>query len=151
MKINNGNIPVLFDALSRELERRKPFMSLRVLSEVARQRQGLGFTNAQYFISVLENHLWRRTASAVFTIELLDEICVLRFCVPLRPKEYARLESSGYAPVLRSKVHLSVGLDVSGGVPYAYSCAKISRNGNVVDLFDTLFTLGKELEKYLHQ
>jgi hypothetical protein len=47
-------------------------------------------------------------------------------------------------------VYLSVGLSQSGGVPYAWVEVKLSQYSSVIDLFDALFTLGKELEKYLH-
>lgn len=89
------------------------------------------------------------TASVIFTIEMAGDCCMLRFCKPITLKEHVRLEASGYAPVLRSKVYLSVGLGQSGGTLYAWSAVKLSQYSSVIDLFDALFLLGKELEKFL--
>ena len=75
----------------------------------------------------------------------------MRFCVPLMPKEHEQLAASKYVPLLRSKIYLSVGLGESGGAHYAYSEVKISQYGSVIDLFDALFALGRELEKLLGQ
>ncbi len=150
MKNDNKLIQRLYDALSAELDRREPYLKLRTLSEGDRQRQGLALTNARYFITVLDDHIMERMASVVFTIELAEECCTLRFCKPVTLKEHVKLEASGYAPVLRSKVYLSVGLGQSGGTLYAWSAVKLSQYSSVIDLFDALFTLGKELEKYLN-
>ncbi len=149
MKTDNRMIPRLHAALTAELERRKPFLSLRTLSDGDRQRQGLALTGARHFIAVLENHIMERTASVVFTIELTEECCIMRFCRPLTLKEYDRLAAAGYVPVLRSKVYLSVGLGRSRGVSYAWASVKLSQYSSVIDLFDALFLLGKELERYL--
>ena len=149
MKNDNRMIPRLYTALSGELDKREPFLSMRTLSEGDRQRQGLALTNARYFITVLDNHIMEGMASVVFIIELTEECCIIRFCKPVTLKEHVKLEASGYAPVLRSKVYLSVGLGQSGGVLYAWSAVKLSQYSSVIDMFDALFTLGKELEKFL--
>jgi hypothetical protein len=98
---------------------------------------------------VLDDHIMEGTASVIFTIEMAEDCCTLRFCRPITLKEHVKLEASGYTPVLRSKVYLSVGLAQSGGVLYAWSAVKLSQYSSVIDLFDALFLLGKELEKYL--
>ena len=151
MKNDNRMIPKLFAALSAELDRCEPSLRFCTLSEGDRQRQGFALTNARYFIAVLENHIMGGTASVVFTIELTEECCTIRFSRPVTPKEHNRLAASGYAPLLRSKVYLSVGPGRSGGVPYAWAAVKLSQYSSVIDLFDALFALGKELEKYLNQ
>lgn len=151
MKNNNKLISQLYMALSEELDKRKPFLALRTLSEGDRQRQGLALTNARYFISILENHIMERTGSVVFVIELAEDCCILRFYRPLQQKEYEQLDTSDYVPLLRSKVYLTVGLSRSRGIPYAYSAIKMSQYGSVINMFDALFLLGKELEKYLIQ
>jgi hypothetical protein len=149
MKNDDKAIPKLYAALSAELDRREPFLRLRTLSEGDRQRQGFALTNARYFITVLDDHINERTASVVFTIELAEDCCTLRFCRPITLKEHVKLETSGYVPQLRSKVYLSVGLGQSGGVLFAWSAVKLSQYSSVINLFDALFLLGKELEKYL--
>jgi hypothetical protein len=149
MKNDNKMIPRLYAALSDELDRREPFMKLRTLSEGDRQRQGFALTNARYFITVLDDHIMEGTASVIFTIEMAEDCCILRFGRPVTLKEHVKLEASGYTPVLRSKVYLSVGLGQSGGVLYAWSAVKLSQYSSVIDLFDTLFLLGKELERFL--
>ncbi len=149
MKNENKMIPRLYDALSAELGRREPYLKLRTLSEGDKQRQGFALTNARYFITVLDDHIMEGTASVIFTIEMAGDCCTLRFCKPITLKEHVRLEASGYAPVLRSKVYLSVGLGQSGGTLYAWSAVKLSQYSSVIDLFDALFLLGKELEKFL--
>jgi hypothetical protein len=73
----------------------------------------------------------------------------MRFRRPLTPKEHERLASSGYVPVLRSKVFLSVGLGQNGDVLHAWAEVKMSQYGSVIDLFDAMGTLKKELEKYI--
>jgi hypothetical protein len=47
-------------------------------------------------------------------------------------------------------VYLSVGLSQSVGVPYAWVEVKLSQYSSVIDLFDALFVLGKELDKFLN-
>jgi hypothetical protein len=118
------------------------------LSEGDRQRQGFALTNARYFITVLDDHIMEGTASVIFTIEIAEDCCTLRLCRPITLKEHVKLEASGYTPVLRSKVYLSVGLAQSGGVLYAWSAVKLSQYSSVIDLFDALFLLGKELERF---
>lgn len=85
----------------------------------------------------------------VFTIELAEDGCALRFYRPLTTKEYGRLAASGYAPVLRSGIYLNVGLGRREAVAYAYAEVKLSQYASVIDLFDALFVLGRELEKFL--
>lgn len=149
MKNNNAMIPKLYTLLAEELEKRELFLSLRTLSDGDRQRQGLALTKARYFVAVLENHIQERTGSVVFTIEVTENHYALRFYRPLTPKEYERLATSGYAPVLRSKVYLTVGLGKRAAVAYAYAEVKLSQYASVIDLFDALHTLGRALEKYL--
>lgn len=151
MKNNDGRIPELYTLLAEELEKRGPYLSPRTRCEWdRRRRQGPAFKTARYFIAVLENHILDRTVSVVFTIEIAED-CALRFYRPLTAKEYGRLAASGYAPVLRSGIFLSVGLGQSGVVPYAYSEVKLSQYAGVIDLFDALPLLGGELEKFLTQ
>lgn len=142
-------IPKLYAALSTELSRREPYLRFRTLSEGDRQRQGLALADTRHFIAVLENHILERTASVVFSIELTEDCCTLRFCRPVTQKEHDQLEASGYVPRLSSKVYLSVGTGTSGGILYAWAAVKISQYSSVIDLFDALFLLGKELEKLL--
>ena len=149
MKSNNVMIPKLYTLLAEELEKREYLVPQRVLSDGDRQRQGLALTKARYFISVLENHIMNRTGSVVFTIEIAQDCYTLRFYRPLRLTEYNRLAASDYAPVLRSKVYLNVGLGQRSAASYAYSEVKLSQYGSVIDLFDGLFVLGRELEALL--
>jgi hypothetical protein len=151
VKSDNRTASQLRATLADELDKHEHYLSSHALSEGDRQRQGLTLTNARYFISVLENHILKHTASVVFTIELAEDYCILRFCRPLTMKEYDVLLASNYVPMMRSKVYLSVGLSQSGGVPYAWVEVKLSQYSSVIDLFDALFVLGKELENYMSQ
>ena len=151
MKNNNVMIPKLYTLLIGELEKHEYFLPQRVLSDGDRQRQGLALTKARYFITVLENHIFERTGSVVFTIEIAQDCYTLRFYRPLRLTEYNRLAASDYAPVLRSKVYLNVGLGRREAAAYAYSEVKLSQYGSVIDLFDALFVLGRELERFCNQ
>ncbi len=149
MKNENKMIPKLYDALTAELDRREPYLKLRTLSDGDKQRQGFALTNARYFITVLDDHILEGTTSVIFTIELAEDCCTLRFYRPVTLKEHVRLEASCYTPVLRSKVYLTVGLGQSGGVLFACSSVKLSQYSSVIEMFDALFLLGKELDKYL--
>ena len=150
MKNNNVMIPKLYTLLIGELEKHEYFLPQRVLSDGDRQRQGLALTKARYFIAVLENHIFERTGSVIFTIEAEAEGYTLRFYRPLQPKEYDRLAALDYAPVLRSRIYLNVGLGQREAVAYAYSEVKLSQYSSVIDLFDALFVLGRELEAFLN-
>jgi hypothetical protein len=121
MKNNYRLITTLRDALAEELENREPSLSLRTLSVGDRQRQGFALTKSRYFIAVFDNHIFERTYSVVFTIEVREDCYLLRFCIPLMPKEHERMAASKYVPLLRSKIYLSVGLGEIGGAHYAYS------------------------------
>lgn len=149
MKFNNLVIPKLYTLLAGELEKREPFLTLRTLSEGDRQRQGLALTNARFFITILANHIFDRTGSVVFSIEIAEDCYKLRFYWPLGIKEYNRLAASGYAPILRSKIYLTVGVGKGETVDYAYSEVRMSQYASVIDMFDALVTLGKELEKFI--
>lgn len=149
MKNNNSLIPKLYALISSELEKRQPYLTPRTLSEGDRQRQGLALTDVRCFVSVFENHIMEHTASVVFAIETSAEGYALRFYRPLHKKEYNRLAASGYAPVLRSKVYLSVGVGMCETVTYAYSEIRLSQYASLIDVFDALITLGKELEQFL--
>jgi len=50
--------------------------------------------------------------------------------------------------MLRSKTLMTVGLGESGGVLYAFSSVKLTPSDNVVDLFDAIAHLGRELEAF---
>ena len=141
-------ISKLRDALIDELESRKPYLSLRIPGVL--WRQGAVLAKPRYSIYVLEDHILERTCSVIFTAEVTENHCVLRFCRPLTQKEHEQLTDSRYVPMFRSKTHLTVGLGESGEVPYAYSSVKLLPHGSAVDLLDAMFVLGKELEAFLN-
>lgn len=144
---NNKLVPYLKNAMEAELQSRPPVYSLRTLSMMDRQRQGIALTNNRYYLAVLENQILEGTQSVVFTIEVTEDYYEIKLCCPLRDKEYSRLEASDYVPVLRSKLYLRTGLEPA---PHrAYASAKLSPYSSVIDLFDALFVLQRELEKYL--
>ncbi|MDR1704988.1 MAG: hypothetical protein LBS19_09960 [Clostridiales bacterium] len=149
MNNDNTTISKLYAALSGEMERREPFLKLQISGSGDRQRQSFAPIATRYFITVLDNHIMEATVSVILTIALAEDYCILRFCKPVTLKEHVKLEAAGYAPVLRSKVYLSVGLGQSGGVLYAWSAVKLSQSSSVIEMFDMLFLLGKELEKFL--
>ena len=83
----------------------------------------------------------------VFTIEVTEDFYLIKLSCPLRDAEYRRLKASGYVPLLRSKLYLTTGLETS---PYrAYAAVKLSPYSSVIDLFDSLFVLQRELEGFL--
>lgn len=148
---NNKLIPILYTLLADELEKREPYLSPRTRCEHdRRRRQGPEYKNTRYYIAVLDNHIIEHTVSVVFTIETAEN-CVLRFYSPLQPKECDGLAASGYAPVLRPNVYLSVGLCKRESLCYAYAEVKLSQYASLVDVLDTLHTLGKELEAFIKQ
>lgn len=147
---NNDRIPKLYTQLTVELEKRQHHVPQRTLSDGDRQRQGLSLTKARYFITVLENHILERTSSVVFTMEVSPDCYVLRFYSPLTLKDHNRLAASDYTPLLRSKVYLTVGMGKHEAVCYAYAEVKLSQYANVIDLFDALHILGRELEGFLN-
>ena len=139
----------LYILLDEELKNRTPYLSLRTLSERDRQRQGLALTNTRYFISILEDHIFEHKKSVVFTIEITEDFYVIRFYTVLKKRQYVKMAASNYAPLLRSKIRQSVGLGQGKDIYYAWSEIKLSPYSSVIDLFDAMFLLGKELEKFL--
>ena len=53
MRNTNKLIDRLYSALETELQNRPPVYSLRSLSAMDKQRQGLALTNNRYFIAIL--------------------------------------------------------------------------------------------------
>ena len=144
---NNKLISNLYRATEAELRKRPPVYTLRALSMMDRQRQGLALTNSRYYITILQNHILERTQSVVFTIEVTEDFYLVKLSCPLRDGEYRRLKAAGYVPLLRSKLYLTTGLEAS---PYqAYAAVKLSPYSSVIDLFDSLFVLQRELEGFL--
>jgi len=139
----------LYTILDEELKNRAPYLSLRTLSERDRQRQGLALTNSRYFIAILENHIFERTESVVFTIEVTESFYVLRFSRILPTRKYDQIMASNYAPLMCSRIRLSVGLGRDESIHYAWAEIRLSPYSSIIDLFDAIFALGKELEKYL--
>ena len=147
MKNTNKLIDGLYRKLENELRNRPPVYSLRTLSAMDRQRQGLALTNNRYFITILERHILEASQSVVFFIDVTEDYYLLQMCCPLKEVRYRELAAIGYVPRLRSKLMLAVGLD--SDPPYAYSSIKLSPYSSVIDLFDGLFVLKRELELFL--
>jgi len=147
MKNTNKLIDGLYRKLENELRNRPPVYSLRTLSTIDRQRQGFALTNNRFFITILERHILEASQSVVFFIEVTEDYYLLQMCCPLKEAQYRELAASGYVPRLRSKLMLSVGLESKP--PYAYSSIKLSPYSSVIDLFDGLFVLKRELELFL--
>ena len=146
---NNKLILNLYKATEAELRKRPPVYTLRTLSMMDRQRQGLALTNNRYYITILQNHILEGTQSVVFTIEVTEDFYLIKLSCPLRDAEHRRLKASGYVPLLRSKLYLTTGLETS---PYrAYAAVKLSPYSSVIDLFDSLFVLQRELEGFLRE
>jgi len=139
----------LYAILDEELKNRAPYLSLRTLSERDRQRQGLALTNSRYFIAILENHIFERTESVVFTIEVTESYYALRFSRVLSTKKYDRIIASDYEPLIRSRIRLSIGLGRDESIHYAWAEIKLSPYSSVIDLFDAMFVLKRELELFL--
>ena len=137
----------LYDALVEQMDNKPPVLAMRTLSLFDRERRGLALTQGRYFISVLDNHILERTQSVVFIIEVTDNFYLLKFCCPLTADEHDRLAALSYAPILKSKHYLTVGLERS--CPHAYAAIRLSQYSSVIDLFDGLFVLGRELEKFI--
>jgi hypothetical protein len=137
----------LYDALIEQIENKPPVLAMRTLSEGDRQRQGLALTKSRYFISVLDKHILERTQAVVFVIEVTDDYYLLKFCYPLTAKEHDRLAALNYALILRAKHYLTVGQERSS--PHAYASIRLSPYSSVMDFFDGLFVLGRELEKFI--
>jgi hypothetical protein len=76
-----------------------------------------------------------------------EDAYLLRFCCPIQPKVHRALAALDYAPPVRSRWHLSVGL---GSAIYAYSAIRLTPHSSVMDLFDALHVLGRELEAFLN-
>ena len=112
-----------------------------------RQRQGLALTNNRYFITILERHILEASQSVVFFIDVTEDYYLLQMCCPLKEPQRRELAAAGYVPRLRSKLMLSVGLE--NDPTYAYSSIKLSPYSSVIDLFDGLFVLKRELELFL--
>jgi len=147
MKNANKLIDSLYRKLMNELRNRQPVYSLRTHSTKDRQRQGLALTNSRFFITILERHILDTAQSVVFFIEITEDYYLLQMCCPLKEVRYRELAAIGYVPRLRSKLMLAVGLD--SDPPYAYSSIKLSPYSSVIDLFDGLFVLKRELELFL--
>ena len=147
MKNTNKLIDDLYRKLENELRNRPPVYSLRTLSARDRQRQGLALTNNRFFITTLERHILDRAQSVVFFIEATEDYYLLQMCCPLKEAQYRELAASGYVPKLRSKLMLSIGLE--NDPPNAYSSIKLSPYSSVIDQFDGLFVLKRELELFL--
>lgn len=147
MKNTNKLIDSLYRKLEDERRNPPPVYSLRTLSAMDKQRQGLALTNNRYFITILERHILEAMQSVVFFIEITEDYYLLQMCCPLKESQRRELAASGYVPRLRSKLMLSVGLE--SGPPHAYSSIKLSPYSSVIDLFDGLFVLKRELELFL--
>ena len=137
----------LYDALITQMDNKPPVLAMRTLSLFDRERQGLALIQGRYFISMLDKHILEQTQSVVFIIEVTDDFYLLKFCCPLTADEHERIAALNYAPILKSKHYLTVGLERS--CPHAYAAIRLSQYSSVIDLFDGLFVLGKELEKYI--
>lgn len=147
--MNNKENPVraLYEAITGEIQNREPPLALRTTARKGRWRQEL-VPDKRYFTAVLENHILDRTQSAVLAIEAAGDDCLLRLCCPLTPEEYCRLAGLNYAPVLRSKIYLSVGLS-DDDPPYAWASVRLPARSGVMDTLEALRTLGRELEAFV--
>ena len=147
MKNTNKLIDALYGRLEQELRERPAVYSLRTLSAMDKQRQGLALTNNRYFITILERHILEATQSVVFFIEITEDYYLLQMCCPLKEAQRQALAAAGYVSKMRSKWMLAVGLEQNPA--YAYSSIKLSPYSSVIDLFDGLFVLKRELELFL--
>lgn len=147
MKNENKGVPALYAALSSELKNRKPALSLRTLGMLGGRQLCLSPAGSRFFAGILENHILDGKRSVVFTIEAAEDFFLLRFCCPLTEMQYRRMAALDYAPLLRTTLYLSAGLGLQP--PYAYSAVRLSLYGSVVDFFDALALLKRELEKFM--
>lgn len=58
---NNKLISNLYRVTEAELRKRPPVYTLRTLSMMDRQRQGLALTDSRYYITILQNHILEGT------------------------------------------------------------------------------------------
>lgn len=147
--MNNNENPVraLYEAITGEIQNREPPLALRTTAGRGRWRQEL-VPDKRFFTAVLGNHILDKTQSAVLAIEAAGDDCLLRLCCPLTPEEYTRLAGLNYAPVLRSKIYLSVGLS-DDDPPYAWASIRLPARSGVMDALEALRVLGRELERLL--
>ena len=136
----------LYEALVRQLEN-SPLVLAQTLSRFERNRRKLAHARRKHFICLLDRHILEQTRSVVLVIEYTGDYYMLKLCCPLTKDEYDRLAALNYVPILREKHYLTVGLESS--YPHAYSAIRLSIRSSVMDLFDSLFVLCRELENLL--
>lgn len=134
-------------ALIEELEGKEAPLSLRATSMLGGHRQMVIRSERRYFSAVLANHIMDNTQSVVLLMEVSEDAYILRMCCPISDDAHARLSELHYVPPLRSRVYLTVGL---GEQPHhVWAAARLTPHSSVIDLYDGLHVLKRELERYL--
>lgn len=139
----------LCEAATRQMEANPVTLSIRWASPYEKDWHRQATTKRQHFVCVLDRHVFDHTQSVVFVAGLAEDTCLLKLCCPLTSREYDRIARSQYLPLLRSKVCLSVGFGEMGGIPYAYVAVKMSPTSSVIEMFEAMERMGRELERYV--